>query len=163
MKRVILDIPDDQAMGLAQLCKRFCWKDAVRFANPHDGGRERDAILDGTLTLQRALREAGLRHADPELEDSVPTSNRILQGGMARLEESIVTNTTNLSRRRLLASMPAAAAATAPVATTGLCRLPAETDDPIFTLIAEHREAMRAERLFATETTSRTRQWTFWR
>ncbi len=32
MKRVILDIPDDQAMGLAQLCKRFCWEDAVRFA-----------------------------------------------------------------------------------------------------------------------------------
>jgi hypothetical protein len=82
MRRVILDIPDDQAMGLAQLCKRFCWEDAVRFANPHDGGRERDAILDGTLTLQRALREAGLRRADPDLEDSVPTSNRILQGGI---------------------------------------------------------------------------------
>jgi hypothetical protein len=29
MKRVILDIPEDQAMGLAQLCKRFCWEDAV--------------------------------------------------------------------------------------------------------------------------------------
>jgi hypothetical protein len=82
MRRVILDIPDDQAMGLAQLCKRFCWEDAVRFANPHDGRRERDAILDGTLTLQRALREAGLRRADPDLEDSVPTSNRILRGGI---------------------------------------------------------------------------------
>jgi hypothetical protein len=82
MKRVILDIPDDQAMGLAQLCRRFCWEDAVRFANPHDGGRERDAILDGTLTLQRALREAGLGRADPDLEDSVPTSNRILQAGI---------------------------------------------------------------------------------
>jgi hypothetical protein len=59
MKRVVLDLPDDQAMALAQMCKRFCWKDAVRFANPHDGGRERDALLDGTLTLQRALAEAG--------------------------------------------------------------------------------------------------------
>src|SRR5260370_13437909 len=82
MKPVILDIPDDQAMGLAQLRKRFCWEDAVRFANPHDGGRERDALLDGTLTLQRALREAGSRRADLDLEDSVPTSNRILQGGI---------------------------------------------------------------------------------
>jgi hypothetical protein len=46
-------------MALAQMCKRFCWEDAVRFANPHDGGRERDAILEGTIILQRALREAG--------------------------------------------------------------------------------------------------------
>jgi hypothetical protein len=57
--RIVLDIPDDQAMALAQLCKRFCYEDAVRFANPHDGGRERDAILDGTSTLQRALAVAG--------------------------------------------------------------------------------------------------------
>jgi len=54
--------------------------------------------------------------------------------------------------------MRAAAAVTAPVATTELCSLPAESDDPIFTLIAEHREAMRAERLVATKTTSTTRQ-----
>jgi hypothetical protein len=49
---------------------------------------------------------------------------------------------TNLSRRRLLASMPAAAAM-APAAATALCRLPVEGDDPIFGLIAEHREAIR--------------------
>jgi hypothetical protein len=59
MKRIVLDIPDDQAEALAQVCKRFLFEDAVRFANPHDGGRERDAILDGTSTLQRALAEAG--------------------------------------------------------------------------------------------------------
>jgi hypothetical protein len=59
MKRITLDLRDDQAMAMAQMCKRFCWEDAVRFANPHDGGRERDAILEGTLNLQRALREAG--------------------------------------------------------------------------------------------------------
>jgi hypothetical protein len=57
--KITLDIPDDQAEALAQLCKRFCFEDAVRFATPHDGGRERDAILDGTSTLQRALAEAG--------------------------------------------------------------------------------------------------------
>jgi hypothetical protein len=59
MKRIVLDMPDDQAEALAQVCKRFCYEDAVRFANRHDGGRERDAILDGTSTLQRALAEAG--------------------------------------------------------------------------------------------------------
>ena len=59
MTMITLDIPDDQATALAQLCKRFLFEDAVRFATPHDGGRERDAILDGTSTLQRALAEAG--------------------------------------------------------------------------------------------------------
>jgi hypothetical protein len=59
MKKIILDLSDDQAMGLAQMAKRFTYEDAVRFANPHDGGRERDAILEGTITLQRALRDAG--------------------------------------------------------------------------------------------------------
>jgi hypothetical protein len=59
MKTIVLELPDDQALALAQMAKRFTWEDAVRFSNPHDGGRERDAILEGTLTLQRALREAG--------------------------------------------------------------------------------------------------------
>jgi hypothetical protein len=59
MTRIVLDLPDEQAMALAQMMKRFCWEDAVRFANPHDSGRERDAIREGTLTLRRALREAG--------------------------------------------------------------------------------------------------------
>jgi hypothetical protein len=59
MTKIVLDLPDDQAMAMAQMAKRFTYDDAVRFANPHDGGRERDAILEGTLTLQRALREAG--------------------------------------------------------------------------------------------------------
>ena len=59
MTRIVIDIPDDQAEALAQVCKRFLFEDAVRFANRHDGGRERDLILDGTSTLQRALAEAG--------------------------------------------------------------------------------------------------------
>jgi hypothetical protein len=59
MTIITLDIPDNEAMALAQMCKRFGYDDAVRFATPHDGGRERDAILDGTSTLQRALAEAG--------------------------------------------------------------------------------------------------------
>jgi hypothetical protein len=57
--KITLDLPNDQAMALAQMCKRFTWDDAERFANRHDGGRERDAILEGTAALQRALAEAG--------------------------------------------------------------------------------------------------------
>jgi hypothetical protein len=59
MKKVVLELPDDQAMALAQTCKRFTFDDAERFANRHDGGREREAILDGIATLQKALAEAG--------------------------------------------------------------------------------------------------------
>lgn len=59
MSKILLELPDDQAIALAQMVKRFTYDDAVRFAHPHDGGRERDAILDGTSTLQRALAEAG--------------------------------------------------------------------------------------------------------
>jgi hypothetical protein len=59
MMKIILDLPNDQAMSLAQMCKRFTWDDAERFANRHDGGRERDAILEGTAALQRALAAAG--------------------------------------------------------------------------------------------------------
>jgi len=46
-------------MPLAELAKRFTHDDAVRFSNRHDGGRERDAMLEGILSLQRGLAEAG--------------------------------------------------------------------------------------------------------
>jgi hypothetical protein len=61
MTRIVtIELPGaDEAIALAQMCKRFCWEDAVRFANPHDGGRERDAMLQGVLSLQRGLAEAG--------------------------------------------------------------------------------------------------------
>jgi hypothetical protein len=51
---------------------------------------------------------------------------------------------TTLSRRRLLASMPAAAAAMAPAAASALCRLPASEDDPVFAIIERHRQAFEA-------------------
>jgi hypothetical protein len=51
-------------------------------------------------------------------------------------------NTKQLSRRRLLASVPAVAATVAPVAATALCRLPAgAADGPIFAAIERHRKA----------------------
>jgi hypothetical protein len=59
MTKIILDLPRDEAMALAELAKRFTHDDAVRFSNRHDGGRERDAMLEGVLAMQRALAEAG--------------------------------------------------------------------------------------------------------
>jgi hypothetical protein len=53
------DLPEDQVLALAQMCQRLSYEDAKRFANPHDGGLEREAILDATIALQRALRDAG--------------------------------------------------------------------------------------------------------
>jgi hypothetical protein len=47
MKKIVLELHRAEAMALAQLCKRFTFDDAERFANRHDGGREREAILDG--------------------------------------------------------------------------------------------------------------------
>jgi hypothetical protein len=57
--KIIVDVPHCEAMALAQICKRFTYEDAVRFANRHDGGRERDTMLEGILSLQRGLAEAG--------------------------------------------------------------------------------------------------------
>jgi hypothetical protein len=59
MKKVVLELVNAEAAALAQMAKRFTYDDAVRFANRHDGGREREAILDGIATRQRALAEAG--------------------------------------------------------------------------------------------------------
>jgi hypothetical protein len=59
MTRLTVDLLNAEAMGLAEMCKRFTYDDAERFANRHDGGREREAILDGVATLQKALAEAG--------------------------------------------------------------------------------------------------------
>jgi hypothetical protein len=58
--KLIIELPSaDEAMALAQLAKRFAYDDAVRLSNRHDGGRERDAMLEGILALQRGLAEAG--------------------------------------------------------------------------------------------------------
>jgi len=59
MKKIIIELHRAEAMALAQISKRFTFDDAERFADCHDGGREREAILDGISTLQMALAEAG--------------------------------------------------------------------------------------------------------
>jgi hypothetical protein len=57
--KIVLELPRDEAMALAELAKRSTHDDAVRFSSRHDGGRERDAMLEGILSLQRGLAEAG--------------------------------------------------------------------------------------------------------
>lgn len=52
---------------------------------------------------------------------------------------------TLTTRRSLLASVPVLAATTMPVVANAIGTLPVSGDDPIFDLIAEHREAIRGE------------------
>jgi hypothetical protein len=59
MTRILLELPDDQAMALAQMVKRLGYDDAERLSSRYDGGEERDAMLASIDKLQRALREAG--------------------------------------------------------------------------------------------------------
>jgi hypothetical protein len=59
MKRIILELPVDEARALAQLVKRLGYDDAERLSSRYDGGDERDAMLSGINRLQRALAEAG--------------------------------------------------------------------------------------------------------
>jgi hypothetical protein len=50
MKKIVLELPDDQAMALAQMCKRFCWEDAIRFANRMTAGANGMPSLRGRLS-----------------------------------------------------------------------------------------------------------------
>jgi hypothetical protein len=59
MTRILLELPDGQAMALAQLVKRLGYDDAERLSSRYDGGEERDAMLAGIDKLQRALADAG--------------------------------------------------------------------------------------------------------
>jgi hypothetical protein len=56
---VTLHLPAADAWPLAEICKRFSFDDAVRFASRFDNGLERDAMLTAVTHLQRALAEAG--------------------------------------------------------------------------------------------------------
>ena len=59
MKKIMLELPADEAKALAQLVKRLGYDDAERLSSRYDGGEERDAMLTGLDKLQRALAEAG--------------------------------------------------------------------------------------------------------
>jgi hypothetical protein len=57
--KIVLDIPSNEAMALAQLVKRLGHDDAERLSSRYDGGHERDLMLTAIDKLQRALAEAG--------------------------------------------------------------------------------------------------------
>jgi hypothetical protein len=59
MTTIKLTLSDREAMALAQMVKRFSYQDAVKLSTPHDGGKERDAMIAGVCSLQRALNAAG--------------------------------------------------------------------------------------------------------
>lgn len=52
-------LPADEAMALAQMCKRFGYSDATNLSNSYDQGRERDAMLRGINAFTRSLADAG--------------------------------------------------------------------------------------------------------
>ena len=53
-----LDFAPADAWALAQMTKRFTFEHAASLSVRHDGGRERDAMLGGISTLQRALADS---------------------------------------------------------------------------------------------------------
>jgi hypothetical protein len=55
MTKVVVELPPDEAMALAQLVKRLGYDDAERLSSRYDAGAERDAMLAGVDKLQRAL------------------------------------------------------------------------------------------------------------
>ncbi len=59
MKIIPLELPDDEAMALAQLTKRIGYDDCERLSDRHDGGAECHAMLASIDKLRRALCEAG--------------------------------------------------------------------------------------------------------
>lgn len=56
MVTITLDIPDEQAEALAEMCKRLCWQDAQRLAVDD---KETRAIIDGIVALRSSLAHKG--------------------------------------------------------------------------------------------------------
>jgi hypothetical protein len=59
MTKVVVELPPDEAMALAQMVKRVGFDDAERLSSRYDDGTERDLMLSGIDKLQRALAKAG--------------------------------------------------------------------------------------------------------
>jgi hypothetical protein len=58
-RSIVLDLPANKAMALAQLVKRFGYDDAERMSARHSGGAEHEAMVNGVGKLQSALAGAG--------------------------------------------------------------------------------------------------------
>jgi hypothetical protein len=59
MTKVVLELPPDEALALAQLTKRIGYDDCERLADRHDGGAETEAMLRSIDKVRHALCEAG--------------------------------------------------------------------------------------------------------
>jgi hypothetical protein len=59
MKIIPLELPDDEAMALAQLTKRIGYDDCERLASRYDGGEEAEEMWQAIQKLQQALKESG--------------------------------------------------------------------------------------------------------
>jgi hypothetical protein len=59
VKKIVLDLPNDEAMALAQFTKRIGYDDCERLSSRYDGGEECEAMVRSIDKLRRALREAG--------------------------------------------------------------------------------------------------------
>jgi hypothetical protein len=59
MTRVLLDLPPNEALALAQFVKRLGYDDCQRLGSRYDGGIESEAMWSAVQKLQRALAAAG--------------------------------------------------------------------------------------------------------
>jgi hypothetical protein len=59
MKKIVLELPPDEARALAQFVKRTGFDDCQRLGSRYDGGEEADAMWQAILKLQQALKDSG--------------------------------------------------------------------------------------------------------
>ena len=59
MRKIVLDLPPEQAIALAQFVKRLGFDDCTRLGNRYDGGAESEEMWQAIQKLQQALKEAG--------------------------------------------------------------------------------------------------------
>ena len=57
--KIAFDLPPDEATALAQFVKRTSYDDCKQRASRYDGGEEADAMWQGVLKLQSALKDSG--------------------------------------------------------------------------------------------------------
>ena len=57
--KLTVELTEEQAMALAQMCKRFLHEDAQRFGNRFDDGREASLIMEAVTRVERGLKQEG--------------------------------------------------------------------------------------------------------
>ena len=59
MKKIVLELPPEQAIALAQFVKRLGFDDCKRLGSRYDGGEEAEEMWAAIQKLQSALKESG--------------------------------------------------------------------------------------------------------